>query len=108
MELWIRSQDKTNLILAKDIVVSDGNIKVYKDTELCTTVAMYKTKERALEILDEIENLIKPRFLISNISINDGKKLQNQIPYKNDMIQTMYDSKIEQINGSIVYQMPKE
>jgi hypothetical protein len=54
MELWIRSQDKTNLILAKDIVVRDGNIKVYKDTELCTTVAMYKTKERALEVLDEI------------------------------------------------------
>ena len=58
MELWIRSQNKTNLILAKDIVVSDDSIKVYKDTELCTTVAKYKSKKRALEVLDEIQKYI--------------------------------------------------
>lgn len=67
MKLWIRSQDKTNLILAKDIVVSGGDIKVYKDTELCTTVAMYKTKERAIEVLDEIQNILKPQMIISKV-----------------------------------------
>ena len=59
MKLWIRSQDKINLILANDIVVSDCNIKVYKETELSTIVARYKTKERALEVLDEINNKLE-------------------------------------------------
>ena len=89
MELWVRSQDKTNLILANDIVVSDGNIKVYKDT-VCTTVAMYKTKERALEVLDEIEKYINNEceFLIREQHTSMGT----------------YQNK-EQIR---VYEMPKE
>lgn len=58
MELWIRSQDRKNLILAKDIVVTEKSIKVYKETELSTTVGIYKTKERAMEVLDEIQNYI--------------------------------------------------
>jgi hypothetical protein len=86
MELWIRSQDKTNLILAKDIVVRAGNIKVYKDTELCTTVAMYKTKERALEVLDEIQKML------------DGRWIKEKMP----------SASMQNIFPIMFYEMPKE
>ena len=103
MELWIRSQDKTNLMLAKDIVVSDGNIKVYKDTELCTTVAMYKTKERALEVLDEIQKILMPMIHYEPI-------IRKKANYSLSYVQTeQIGSKVEiQELSTYVYEMPKE
>ena len=55
MELWIRSQDKELLVKVKDIEL--GNF----DEEKCLVannlqnIGKYKTKERALEVLDEIQ-----------------------------------------------------
>ena len=55
MELWIRSQSRQNLMKANDIVVEYNKILVFKDDEASTEVGEYKTKERALEVLDEIQ-----------------------------------------------------
>jgi hypothetical protein len=61
MELWIRSQDK-RILQKVDNIFLDANyenkrISTYNgdNTELGT----YKTKERAIEILDEIQNIMR-------------------------------------------------
>jgi len=61
MELWIRSQDKTKLVSAKEIIISplnDGSKTVYSIHNGCTHLGCYKEKKRALEILDEIQYCI--------------------------------------------------
>ena len=68
MELWIRSQDKKNLVKIRQISLNYQNNKqiianytpeLYENSggyyELLGT---YKTKERAIEILDEIQNML--------------------------------------------------
>lgn len=80
MELWIRSQDKMNLVKVNDVSVNYRNntqiIANYipdfigKEGEYYETLGTYKTKERALEVLDEICDTItknKAFVLYSNI-----------------------------------------
>ena len=80
MELWIRSQDKKCLIKANIIEYETAAIlKGSTDQDSWYhTLGKYKTKERALEVLDEIQNKICPQ----------------------DCINIGY--------GTIVYEMPKE
>lgn len=60
MELWVRSQDKRTLINTRRIDVDDCNIICWDEGKYASEVYMglYKSKERALEILDEIQNTI--------------------------------------------------
>ena len=68
MDLWIRSQDK--FLLLK---ISNG-IEYYEhDNEFYITdlnseylLGTYPTKERAIEILDEIQELLSERFCMQN------------------------------------------
>lgn len=68
MELWIRSQDKMNLVKVRQIgvnyqdnkqIIANYTPELYENSggyyELLGT---YKTKERALEVLDEIQNML--------------------------------------------------
>ena len=72
MELWIRSTAKTNLLQARFLTIMEGKT-FYKENEweyegytICNVelngnyalLGTYKTKERALEVLDEIQNYI--------------------------------------------------
>jgi len=60
MELWIRSQDRMKLCNAK--VLSLDNLQTGIFCNSCEDsyvfVGKYKTKERALEVLDEIQNIL--------------------------------------------------
>ena len=58
MELWIRSQDKTVLINVKTLFVADKEIRGYYSDNPNWFLGIYKTKERALEVLDEIQERI--------------------------------------------------
>ena len=77
MDLWIRSTARTNLIKVRFLTILEGK-KFYKKEEWeykgytlcnCTEVGYYeilgtyKTKERALEVLDEIQELIEPNYI---------------------------------------------
>ena len=107
MELWIRSQDKKNLVKIRQISLNYQNNKqiianympeLYENSggyyELLGT---YKTKERALEVLDEIEE----RIMLIN-TINIAKDRDSLIAYKNALTE-------EKIKGlGYPYQMPKE
>ena len=63
MDLWIRSQDKTKLKKTNYLQVEFDSWQ-NKSAIICNTdvVAVYKTKERALEILDEIETMLLENF----------------------------------------------
>ena len=65
MELWIRSQDRQDLIKVGELFATT-NLLNNDDWEIVTIanenntchLGKYKTKERALEILDKIQQLI--------------------------------------------------
>lgn len=67
MNLWVRSQDKENLIPIKNPICVYNNKIIYKESaSYVITIGEYKTKERALEVLDEIQRTIaKNQSLIS-------------------------------------------
>ena len=86
MELWIRSQDKERLTTINDLRIyyaSKEKVWVIVD---CDDLAYYKTKERALEILDEIQKKI------------------NLINLGHDFGSPMIDLE----NPTYIYEMPKE
>lgn len=66
MELWIRSQDKTILQKVDNLLISDGDnaegtFNIYTNSLPAQNVlGRYKTKERALEVLDEIQIFLQP------------------------------------------------
>lgn len=107
MELWIRSQDKSSIVKVDNLYVSVGNYICYyveKGKEVSGTyyrpsgeLGRYETKERALEVLDEIEE----RIMLIN-TINIAKDRDSLIAYKNALTE-------EKIKGlGYPYQMPKE
>lgn len=66
MDIWIRSQDKQELIKIDYIEANMGRIFIqYGTFRRC--VGTYATQERALEILDEIQI-----FMANNFKINCG------------------------------------
>lgn len=65
MDLWIRSQDKRDLVKVKeihfDIALPNGEvgIKGYFEDKLYKMLGYYKKEKRVLEVLDEIEDLMR-------------------------------------------------
>ncbi len=68
MELWIRSQYKEMLFKVNNNLVIRHNDTVGMCFIECDNhkIAMYKTKERALEVLEEISDLMIPTGLDEN------------------------------------------
>ena len=78
MELWIRSQDKEKLVKANDIAIEMNMIYGYfdKNTEY-EHLGSYATKERALDVLDEIQNFMlcnREYGYTANVYINELAK----------------------------------
>lgn len=71
MELWIRSQDKTNLIRVEHLALTNNKTITGMSTNWDYDLGTYTTKERALEVLDEIQNILKPKIIYNcNGTIN--------------------------------------
>lgn len=78
MELWIRSRDKMNLVKVRQVNVNYQNNKqiianyipeLYENSgEFYELLGTYKTKERALEVLDEIQNYMKKSVFAKKIN----------------------------------------
>jgi hypothetical protein len=91
MDLWIMSQNKTELMKVVDFDIYDaGEPKTYVIESRGIILGNYKTQQRALEVLDEIytklHNIDSPKFL-SEVS---------------DISKQVY------ISPLITYEMPKE
>ena len=103
MNLWVRNQDKTILQKVDNLLISDGNnaggtFNIYTNSLPAQNVlGRYKTKERALEVLDEIEE----RIMLIN-TINIAKDTDSLIACKN----VLTEEKIKRLNYP--YQMPKK
>jgi len=80
MDLWIRSQDKMKLVNNCNLYISDAIKDEYVIEDLNNKylkLGTYKTKERALEVLDEIQKIIKwCQNNMKNVTIGDVDKLK--------------------------------
>ena len=86
MELCIRSQDKTTLIRSYEIYISEQtNTYLIRAKRTSHILGSYSTIERALDVLDEIQNKI------------------NLINLGHDFGSPMVDLK----NPTYIYQMPE-
>ena len=114
MELWVRSQDKEKLLKCDDIAIKqhrydtltdEGNRCIHyegyeivgyfdKNTEY-EILGIYATKERALEVLDEIQG-----------RISKNECLKSMMPKVTDI--RGYEEQFGQLFKDIIYQMPEE
>lgn len=95
MELWIRSQDKKKLIKVNEIKIEsviDGNSFIYSHI---TDLGNYKTKERALEVLDEIGDKIAQNQALISL-------MQNFTDLKGN------EEKISKLFKDMIYEMPEK
>ena len=108
MELWIRSQDRKHLMKCEAIMYEEtgtgyGLRTFTKNYDF--NIARYKTKERAIEILNEIQNILNPKYILDTSSIKpDGDFYE-----ENGIIFQKYNAnaRIEELS-TFVYEMPKE
>lgn len=94
MNLWIRSQDRTKLVKVDNIsymdMAEDYEKEVHSLWNDCKGIlGTYASKERALEVLDEIQNFIENRNKIKITQDINGIISETEEPKK-------------------VYEMPKE
>ena len=89
MDLWIRSQDKNWLIPIKDTISIFSNSIFYQGIILGT----YKSEERALEVLDEIEN-----FIYTEVNIVNSLYEEADIEVKSKIL----------CNMAKIFEMPEE
>ena len=94
MELWIRSQDKMNFVKVRQInvnyqdnkqIIANYMPELYENSgEYYEILGTYKTKERALEVLDEIQNKLNIRHYndagIQFILINEMTPIIYEMP----------------------------
>ena len=95
--MWIRSQNKDALVYANSFyIIKSKREEIYEisyfDGDSFVKLGFYKSKERALEVLDDIENKIMMNKVIEIFS-NLG-----------DMAQ----ANRENYTYTPIYQMPKE
>ena len=125
MELWIRSQNKEKLVKVNELSLYDSNILkndfVLNDKPNYSNISIiandnynlgsYKSKERALEVLDEIQKLIYPKNIIkyNDSPLTQGEISQLRKTFKNTPMTIIQNDRIEiEQLGSIVYEMPEE
>lgn len=107
MDLWVRSQDKTTLMKVDrlDIDYSSGLYSI-KSYGFGTLLANYKSEESVLEVLDEIQELIKPKQIITTYE-SEIKECINKTTF--DVVMTPKIDNIQLIEPTtLVYEMPAE
>ena len=116
MELWIRSQDKMNLVKIRQIslnyqnnkqVIANYEPEQYENSScFYELLGTYKTKKRAVEVLDEIQELIKPKQIITTYE-SEIKECINKTKF--DVVMTPKIDNIQLIEPTtLVYEMPAE
>lgn len=110
MELWIRSQSKKSLVRCTNVVLQeylDGDVEIrellFDDGGIL--LGRYPTNERAKEILDEIQELLKPKIIFK---ANDTQIYGiNPDVYKTNAVGNLINTDIQELS-TYVYEMPQE
>lgn len=109
MELWIRSQNKrmlTKLDYCYLEPVHKREILGGNHYLINQSLGIYPTEKRALKILDEIQNIIKPT-LINTEYHSEIKQGIDKLSF--DVVMQPIEDKITYIQTDVVvYEMPKE
>lgn len=114
MELWIRSQDRGSIVKVDNLYISVGNYICYyveKGKEVPNTyfrpsgeLGKYKSFERAMQVLDEIQELIKPKQTITTYE-SEIKECINKSTF--DVVMTPKIDNIQLIEPTtLIYEMP--
>ena len=113
MELWIRSQDKMNLVKVNQININYQNNNqiianyipdfVGTQGEYYEYLGTYKSKERAIEILDEIQSLLQPTIEYKPIV---QEEYNPAYTYKH-FVKVDDNIEIKELS-TFVYQMPED
>ena len=111
MELSIRSQDKEHLIKYDNLYINKNDNGIRTTYRIMTdfiTLGIYESKERAIEVLDEIQNIINPKAILQAKGLLSRETMrQIQEDYDMTVIPSCVDI-IQPISTSIVYEMPEE
>ena len=105
MNLWVRSQDK-RILQKVDNLFLDAN---YENKRISTydgdniELGTYKTKERAIEVLDEIQSLLQPTIEYKPIV---QEEYNPAYTYKH-FVKVDDNIEIKELS-TFVYQMPAE
>jgi hypothetical protein len=114
MELWVRTADRRNLLKPTNIGLG-WNCNSWGVYDVNQVLGEYKTEERCLEIIDDIQNLLvksnpKEAFLVLNNVYEEFESLKEKVELarKNNFI-AICDGSIEVAQPTVlVYEMPQE
>jgi uncharacterized membrane protein YfhO len=98
--MWIRSQNKEKMMKVEEIYIALTNkqFRIYSDEVF---LGEYKTKERALEVLDEIHEYIENEYMTNKTKENITRMfIANEISFET------FEEKLNKLKT--VYEMPKE
>lgn len=87
MELWIRSQDKEKLLVVGELELDcyNANKKDYWTVNnYGSALGTYKTKERALEVLDDIQACKDALTMFESFSQKERKELAKELLNKKE------------------------
>lgn len=105
MELWVRSQNREMLVLSPKLSIEKVEEKFYiveiYNFENSTILGTYKSKERALEVLDEIQNIIYFNKLFNN----DAEVFRLCLEKEMNATEEQMNELLKQMS---VYEMPGE
>lgn len=112
MKLWIRSQDKKELKQTKSLWISTetihnhNNFNMYEEAKVYHTIvadgeqfAKYETKDRALQVLDEIQNALVGKVMVE-VKQSKSKK-EDELPTQTTNIKPLNQN-------CVVYELPRE
>lgn len=114
MKLWVRSQDKCTLQESRHFSVQEVAEPNKKHTKWAVVtdfeiIGEYETKERCLEIIDEIQSLFCDFLICKDVTPCDHPQFQKLGLTSVHYFGKDFDPKIEyHERSSIVYKMPKE
>ena len=106
IELWVRSQDRTTLIRSYEIyIIEQQNRYLIRAKRTSHILGSYSTIGRALEILDEIQDILIPKIKLDTSSIQKNGRSY----VENGAIMQNCIANVDYINlDTYVYQMPEE
>ena len=69
LDMWIRSQDKVRLIKINMIWLDNNNECIFGGTDYESSLLLgrYETKERSIEVIDEVEELLHRDGIHGNV-----------------------------------------
>ncbi len=97
MNLWIRSQNKEELVLVTRIYLQNTNIRAIDFKGYSVNIGIYESRERAIEIIDEIQNKLQDKFLCKPTALlkpEDLLKQEYELYEKGDKV-LIYDGEYE-------------